>query len=207
VPLKGFWNGGVVTTASGLVFEGTADGKFMAVDASNGKILWEVTIGSGIIGTPITYEVDGKQYVSIAAGWGGVLGLSRRFTEELYPGTVYTFSLDAKAAMPVFPKQEKKQLINLDFSSSKEGLARGQTLFSQYCTVCHGAVADGAGSLPDLAYSSEGTHKNFKDIVLKGLLEPNGMPDFGNRLSEKDVTEIHNYILATAKEQVARQKK
>jgi quinohemoprotein ethanol dehydrogenase len=68
VPLKGIWNGGVVTTAAGLVFEGTADGKFMALDAANGKILWEKNIGSGIIGSPITYEVDGKQYVSIAVG-------------------------------------------------------------------------------------------------------------------------------------------
>jgi len=97
VPLKGIWNGGVVTTSSGLVFEGTADGKFMAVDADNGKILWEVVIGSGIIGSPITYEIDGKQYVSIAAGWGGAGGLSKKFTEEVHPGTVYTFALSIPA--------------------------------------------------------------------------------------------------------------
>jgi quinohemoprotein ethanol dehydrogenase len=201
VPLKGFWNGGVVTTATGLVFQGTADGMFRALDAGNGKVLWEVNIGSGIIGTPMTFEVEGKQYVSIAAGWGGVLGLGSRYTEELYPGTVYTFALDASAPMPEFPKKGKMQLIDLEVSATKEDLADGETLYVQYCMACHGNVGDGPGALPDLGYSSEAVHKAFKDIVLKGLLLPAGMPDFGNRLSEKDVADIQNYILATAKEQ------
>jgi quinohemoprotein ethanol dehydrogenase len=207
VPLPGFWNGGVVTTASELVFEGTADGKFMALDAENGKILWEVNIGSGIIGTPITYEVDGTQYVSIAAGWGGVVGLGSKYTKEIHPGTVYTFALNAKTAMPAFAKQAEKQLINREFSATKEELAHGDLLYLQYCTVCHGTVAEGGGALPDLGYATDETHKSFKDIVTKGLLVANGMPDFGSRLSEKDVTDIHNYVLAMAKEQIAKLKK
>jgi quinohemoprotein ethanol dehydrogenase len=205
VPLKGIWNGGVVTTASGLVFEGTADGKFRAMDADNGKILWEVNIGSGIIGSPITFEADGKQYVSIAAGWGGVVGLRSKFTENIYPGTVYTFALNEKTAMPVFAKQAKKNLINLPFSATKEELARGGTLYMQYCLMCHGAPAEGGGALPDLANANEAVHKIFKDIVLKGLLLSNGMPNFGKRLNEKDVTAIHDYILSSAKQQIAKQ--
>lgn len=206
VPLKGIWNGGVVTTSSGLVFEGTADGKFMVLDADNGKILWEVNIGSGIIGSPITYKLDGKQYVSIAAGWGGAAGLSSKFTEEIYPGTVYTFALNEKTPMPIFVKQAKKQLINQEFSATKEELSHGGTLYMQYCRTCHGPVAQGGGALPDLGYSSESIHKIFKDIVLKGLLLSKGMPNFGNRLSEKDVKDIHSYVLASAKEQIAKRK-
>jgi quinohemoprotein ethanol dehydrogenase len=206
-PLKGICNGGVVTTASGLVFEGGADGKLRAFDAENGKILWEVNIGSGIIGTPNTYEVGGKQYVSIAVGWGGVAGLGSKFTEQVNPGTVYTFALNEKTPMPVFAKQEPKHLVNLPFSATKEELSAGSTLYLQYCTLCHGGTAQGGGALPDLAYSNEGIHKIFKDIVLKGLLVSNGMPNFGNRLNEEKVTAIHNYILSKAKEQIAKQVK
>jgi quinohemoprotein ethanol dehydrogenase len=200
MPLTGLWNGGVVTTAAGLVFEGTADGKVMAVDAENGKLLWEVNTGSGIIGTPITYQVDGRQYVSIAAGWGGVVGLSSKFTKDVFPGTVYTFALDAQTAMPQYAKGEQKELINLDFRATKEELERGGMLYMQSCSVCHGTIGDGPGSLPDLAYSSEGVHKVFNDIVLKGGLLAKGMPAFSDRLSEQQVREIHHYILSTAKE-------
>jgi quinohemoprotein ethanol dehydrogenase len=207
LPLTGLWNGGVVTTAAGLVFEGTADGKVIAVDADNGKVLWEINTGSGIIGTPITYQVDGRQYVSIAAGWGGVVGLSNKFTKDVFPGTVYTFTLDAKGAMPLYAKGEPKQLINLPYTATKEIQAKGGMLYMQSCSVCHGAVGDGAGSLPDLAYSPEGVHKVFKDIVLKGTLLVKGMPDFSDRLSERDVEDIQGYILATAHEQSLKQAK
>lgn len=206
VSLKGLWNGGVVTTSSGLVFEGTADGKFMALDAVNGKILWDVNVGSGIIGSPITYEVEGKQYVSIAAGWGGVAGLGTKFTDEIHPGTVYSFALNSNTSMPVFAKQVKKKLINLPFTASKEELTRGGTLYMQYCRMCHGTIAKGGGALPDLGYANEGTHKIFNDIVLKGLLLQKGMPNFGNRLTEKDAQDIHHFVLAGAKEENAKQK-
>ena len=69
------WNGGTLATAGNLVFQGTADGRFVAYDAKNGAKLWEVPTGTGVVAAPATYEVDGKQYVSIAVGWGGVYGL------------------------------------------------------------------------------------------------------------------------------------
>ena len=73
---------------------------------------------------------------------------------------------------------------------------------------CHSGVADDDyGVIPDLGYSSEATHKILKNIVLKGLLESKGMPNFSNRLSEKNVTEIQSYILATAKQMAGEKKK
>ena len=206
LPLTGVWNGGVVTTATGLVFEGTADGKLIAVDADNGKIIWQVNIGSGIIGSPISYEMDGKQYISIAAGWGGAMGLSSKFTEQIHPGTIYTFALDSNNAMPVFAKVEEKKLIDIPFTSTPEQIQHGGLLFMQYCAVCH-SLGNGGGSIPDLTYSGEGVHKIFKNIVLEGRLLPDGMPKFEGRLSEKDVADIQNYILTSAKEQIAKQKK
>lgn len=207
IPLKGLWNGGVMSTATGLVFEGTADGRFTALDAVTGKQLWEINIGSGIIGTPVSFEADGKQYVSIVAGWGGVAGLRSKFTDQVHPGTIYTFAIDGKAPMPAFAKNEEKKLIDLAFPNDKKELSAGGTLYFQYCGTCHGGVGGGGGALPDLAYSSKQVHNNFNEIVLRGAFLEKGMPNFGNRLSVKDVTNIQNYILATAKEKISEQKK
>ena len=153
------------------------------------------------------YEVGGKQYISIAVGWGGVAGLGSKFTEQINPGAIYTFALNEKTPMPAFAKQSPKHLINLTFSATKEEVSEGSILYLQYCNVCHGGTAQGGGALPDLAYSGEGIHKIFKDIVLKGLLLSNGMPNFGDRLNGEKVAAIQNYILAKAKEQIANQEK
>lgn len=62
---------GVLSTKSGLLFTGDQLGYFMAVDADTGKLLWKFQTGSGINASPITYELDGKQYVAILSGLGG----------------------------------------------------------------------------------------------------------------------------------------
>jgi alcohol dehydrogenase (cytochrome c) len=96
--------GGVMTTASGLVFHGgTADRKIHAFDAKNGKLLWEFPTSSGIEAPPSTFMVDGKQYLAISSGWGGdsrgmQATLNRLFPGE-YPevpegGSVWVFALE-----------------------------------------------------------------------------------------------------------------
>ena len=71
------WNGGTLTTAGNLVFQGTADGRFIAYNATSGEKLWESPTGTGVVAAASTYMIDGKQYVSIAVGWGGVFGICR----------------------------------------------------------------------------------------------------------------------------------
>ena len=87
------WNGGTLTTAGNLVFQGTADGRFIAYNAKSGEKLWEISTGTGVVAAASTYMIDGKQYVSVAVGWGGVFGISQRVTEKQSPGTVYTFAV------------------------------------------------------------------------------------------------------------------
>ena len=87
------WNGGTLTTAGNLVFQGTADGRLVAYDAKTGEKLWETATGTGVVAAPASYMVDGKQYVSVAVGWGGVYGLASARTEWQSPGTVYTFAV------------------------------------------------------------------------------------------------------------------
>ena len=198
-PHKAMWNGGVLTTSAGLVFEGTSDGHFLAFDASNGKVLWQKDLGTGIIASPITYQVGDTQYVTIAVGWGGAMGKHMKFTEHVYPGTVYTFALNRNAAMPQRIKPAEKKLINLEVIATPDQIKRGATLFIQYCAICHSNIGDGGGHTPDLGYSSEATYKIFNDILLKGLLQRKGMPNFSGRLHDSDVTAIRNYILSNAK--------
>ncbi len=67
--------GGVMTTAGGLVFTGNPEGEFMAINDETGEVVWKFQTGTGIVGQPITYELDGEQYVAIVAGWGGAVPL------------------------------------------------------------------------------------------------------------------------------------
>jgi outer membrane protein assembly factor BamB len=80
------FNGGTITTAGNLVFSGTSNGWFRAHDAETGEQLWEFEVGAGPA-SPVTYEIDGVQYVSILAGRGG----------NTPPGRVWTFVLDGQA--------------------------------------------------------------------------------------------------------------
>jgi alcohol dehydrogenase (cytochrome c) len=59
---------GILTTASDLLFSGGREGYFYALDARNGSLLWRSAVGGQITASPITYQVDGRQYVGIAAG-------------------------------------------------------------------------------------------------------------------------------------------
>ena len=95
--------GGVLTTASGLVFYGTPEGEFKAVDATDGKLLYSFNTGSGIVGSPITWEQDGEQYISVVSGWGGAVPLwggevAKTVAGLNQGGMVWTFKLPKKVA-------------------------------------------------------------------------------------------------------------
>jgi alcohol dehydrogenase (cytochrome c) len=87
---------GTLSTGGGLVFTGAATGEFIAVDANNGKKLYEFQTSSGIIGLPVTFEHKGKQYVSIVSGAGGVWALlgDERMSQVPAGGSVWTFAVD-----------------------------------------------------------------------------------------------------------------
>ncbi|MDQ2089704.1 PQQ-dependent methanol/ethanol family dehydrogenase [Marimonas arenosa] len=95
--------GGVMTTAGGLVFTGTPEGKFIAFDDETGEVLWSFQTGSGIVGQPITWEQDGEQYVSIISGWGGAVPLwggevAKKVNYLNQGGTLWTFRLPKQLA-------------------------------------------------------------------------------------------------------------
>lgn len=199
---KSIWNAGVLST-SDLVFQGTAEGYLVAYDAADGTELWRHNVQSGVIAPPVTYVVDGRQYVSIVAGWGGVGGRSVRYTDQRYPGTLYTFALGEKEPLPTYPLVERK-LIDLEVSADKTGLAQGSQYFGQYCSRCHGTLGGGGGAYPDLAYSDKSKFNSFHQIVGEGAFLPLGMPNFGDRLNAGQIEAIKNYILSSARDLRAR---
>ncbi|MET0444464.1 MAG: PQQ-dependent dehydrogenase, methanol/ethanol family [Pseudorhodoplanes sp.] len=192
------WNGGTLTTAGNLVFQGTADGRFVAYNAKTGEKLWETPVGTGAVAAPSTYEVDGKQYVSIAVGWGGVFGITQRATEREGPGTVYTFAVGGKAPLPDFTKYQIGNLLK-GVKYDPKDVPDGTAIYVSACAACHGVPGvDKGGNVPNLGYSATETIGNLKDIVFNGPFKDKGMPDFTGKLTEADVTKIQAFIQGTA---------
>lgn len=189
---------GVLAT-SDLVFQGTAEGLLIAYDAETGESLWSFALETGIIAPPITYLVDGVQYLSIAVGWGGVYGIYQTpQTRQINPGTVYTFALGGTAKLPHFPTQIKRKLIDIEPTATPEEIASGGALYAQYCTRCHAG-----GMIPDPKTASPEIFQLFHSIVGDGAFLGKGMPNFGDRLSDQEIDNIKQFILAMAYKQRA----
>ncbi|NSX13433.1 PQQ-dependent dehydrogenase, methanol/ethanol family [Cupriavidus taiwanensis] len=192
------WNGGTLTTAGNLVFQGTADGRFVAYDARNGDKLWESPTGTGVVAAPVSFELDGRQYVSVAVGWGGVYGQAQRATNRQGPGTVYTFALGGKAPLPAFAEYRAGKLlqgVKYDPALVRDGTA----LYVSNCVLCHGVPGvDRGGNIPNLGYIDAAFIENLDKVVFKGPAMARGMPDFTGKLTPQDVEKIKAFIQGTA---------
>jgi quinohemoprotein ethanol dehydrogenase len=192
------WNGGTLTTAGNLVFQGTADGRFIAYNATSGEKLWESPTGTGVVAAASTYMLDGQQYVSIAVGWGGVFGISQRVTELQSPGTVYTFAIDGKAPLPTFVKYQTEGLLK-GVKYDPKDVEEGTGIYVAACAQCHGVPGvDKGGNVRNLGYVSTETIANLKDFVFKGPFRDQGMPDFTGKLKEEDIPKLQAFIQGTA---------
>ena len=198
VQYNSIWNGGTLATAGGLVFQGTADGRFVAYSADRGEKLWEVAVGTGVIAAPVTYEVDGVQYVSVMAGWGGAFALTggNGTGGSPVPGRLLTFALNRQEALAVAPVRPLPSISPIEQNATAERIDAGAGLYAQWCGVCHGLLAlGGGGVLQDLRYSQPSVFNKFPEIVLKGAYSDVGMPSFAKWLNVDDVEAIRSYIL------------
>jgi quinohemoprotein ethanol dehydrogenase len=192
------WNGGTLTTAGNLVFSGSADGRFTAYNARTGEKLWETATGTGVVAAPATYEIDGKQYVSVAVGWGGVFGLFQRATDRQSPGSVYTFALGGKAQMPEFVQYRLGALV-AGVRYDPANVPAGTALYVSNCVFCHGVPGvDRGGNISNLGYKDAAVIENLDKFVFNGPSTSLGMPDFTNKLSLEDVEKIKAFIQGTA---------
>ncbi len=198
------FNGGTLSTGDDLLFEGSADGRFVAYRASDGKQLWESPVGTGAMAGPVTYLVNGEQYVAVAAGWGGSFGLSGGEAALLAGvrggGRVLAWKLGGKAVVPpgkppLGPVPAPAHVVE----ATDAELRRGSVVYHTQCSACHGPGVIGGGSaVPDLRYLDATQHALFEQTVLGGLHEPAGMPRFDDLLSKDDVRIVQAYILKQA---------
>ncbi|MEO1199028.1 MAG: PQQ-dependent dehydrogenase, methanol/ethanol family [Pseudomonadota bacterium] len=192
------WNGGTLTTAGNLVFQGTADGRFIAYNATTGELLWQTTVGSGVVAAPATWERDGEQYVTIAVGWGGVYGMMQRATDRVGPGRVYTFRLGGTAPAPEPVLSVRTELVS-GVPYDPEDIEEGLGLYVSNCLFCHGVPGvNNGGGVPNLGYSAPEILSNPNAIVLDGAMAAGGMPGFSEALTEEDVIKIIAFIQGTA---------
>jgi quinohemoprotein ethanol dehydrogenase len=191
-------NGGTLVTAGDVVFEGTADAHFKAFDARTGKQLWESPVGSGVVAAPMTYEIDGRQYVTIAVGWGGVYGQMSRHSEFRTKGTVYTFALNGKAAMPPFePYVHSALLSGIPYGTGD--VPEGTTLYMKNCVICHGVPGiQNGGNINNLGYVGAPNIENLDTFLFNGIMAEQGMPDFSGKLTVEQVRQLKAFIQATS---------
>jgi len=193
------WNGGLLTTQSGLIFQGTGDKRFVAYNAETGEALWEVPTGTGIVAPPVSYEIDGVQYVAIMAGWGGAGGLALP-QENNVNGTsrLLVYKLDGTAQHPLEDLTLSMQEAPPSRRGSDESVQHGSDLYAEFCVRCHGPTFGAGGVVQDLRYISADTHEIFEEIVLRGAYTGLGMVSFADVLSESDARDVQNYLLNAA---------
>jgi quinohemoprotein ethanol dehydrogenase len=193
-------NGGVLSTGGNLVFQGSVDGYLNAYAADTGKRLWAQNVQNAIMGGPVTYELDGEQYVAALAGFGGValgggLGAAGRQRSEF--GRVVAFKLGGKAALPALAPTSTRTPPRLGRAEATGDPVAGQRRYDRICAACHGAGAKSTTAVPDLRYSQTIVDRTtFKAIVLDGARADKGMVGFASMLSESDAEAIRAYLVA-----------
>ena len=210
-------NGGVLSTAGNLVFQGQGTGEFAAYAADTGKKLWSVKTGSAIESVPVTFTVNGEQYVLTPVGWGSgsrLFAAARTMAtpaSKRGPVRLIAFKLGATAqyvappvTIPTVPKPAQQ-------TADAATIRKGATLYQKWvCDGCHSPAADGSGAwtldgaVPDLRYMPPDVHRDWYAIVLGGSHWDRGMPGFADppkfafpnaRMTVQDADAIHAYVI------------
>ena len=201
------WNGGLLSTSGNLLFQGRADGYFAAYSADKGELLWESPTHVGIMAAPVSYSIDGEQYITVVAGWGGAYGLAsgapRHKGNVLSKGRILTYKLGGDLTLPdpeitylAIPSPPK-----MDYTLAQ--VSEGQDLFHQYCAVCHGPGGGTMGPVANLFYTEKAVHDIWDAVVLGGAYTQKGMPNFKHALNSEKSQAIRAYIIEAAKGTIA----
>ncbi len=205
VPTPGGWDAGVMATGGGLVFQGHLDGSFNAYDARSGKLLWRFDAGVAVGGAPISFSVDGRQYVSVLTGPPSgstpMAPAMHRYTWDYRtaPRRLLTFALDGRGVLPASrpPSDGGVAPVAAGTPYDAARARAGMPLYYAHCLQCHGANAIAAGAGPDLRASPLALSQEAFLQVLHGALLDNGMPAFSD-LGAEEIEDIRHFIRGRA---------
>lgn len=202
VELPGNWPGGTMASGGDLVFQGRIDGQLIAYDARSGKIMWQFATGAPVVAPPISFSVDGTQYVTVitgnGAGGGGLFatGVAEYDTDYRMPRRVLTFALGGKANLPkIVPLPPRQPLDDPGYTANPEMTQKGYMAFAiGGCMLCHGVNAVSGGTAPDLRTSPYILDAaSFRAAVKEGALVGAGMPAFPE-LSDPQLDAMRFYL-------------
>lgn len=197
-------NGGALSTAGGLVFQGTGSGQFTAVATTDGQTLWSTHVQTGVIAAPMSYEIDGVQYVAIVAGTGGSWAMiggdpNMKGYELLNQSRLLVYRLGGEEELPEAPAFARPPIAPPASTASGDSIAAGAALYDVHCGSCHGGGVVGVGILPDLRrtpYLHDA--QAWTQVVIGGALEPRGMASFASVLDNDKAQAILAFVIARA---------
>jgi mono/diheme cytochrome c family protein len=151
---------------------------------------------------PVSYALDGQQYVAFAVGVGGGIshegGTLGHAWKQRNVSRVLTFRLGGTAQLPPLPPDERVMPKPQPVTAGAEVVAHGQVMYQRYCSYCHGDALRTGALNPDLRWSSADVHAVWQDIVIGGVLAPAGMVSFKKFLTPADAEAIRQYVLSEA---------
>lgn len=206
-PSMPYWAGGALSTEGGLVISGGADGKLYFYNAATGDVVHTIAVGITISAPPITYELDGEQYVAVMAGMGGaplgvfVPGIVSQTYQNRSRLLVFKLGGDVVELPPLVQTPEQYPIAS-GLPTDAATIAKGAQHYADYCSSCHlpGGLPNG---FPDLWNMPPATSEMFDEIVLGGAFEYAGMASFVDVLDESDALAIRAFIADSRRKQAA----
>ncbi|WP_372865152.1 PQQ-dependent dehydrogenase, methanol/ethanol family [Spongiibacter sp.] len=193
---------GLLSTAGNLLFQGDLDGQFRARAADTGKLLWQRDVQGGLMAAPISYQLDGEQYIAIAQGWGGISGLPYGAVSGprnmINISRLLVFKLGAEAPLPRVAVVEQSLPAPTVELAAEDRVAQGRELYNLYCAVCHGGNAISAGLISDLRYRINDVAPIWQAIVRDGAMASLGMPARGEVITAEEAEAIKHYVVQQA---------
>jgi len=198
VPYGKGGNGGTLTTAGNLVVEGTSDQVLAIYRATDGEKLWQTDAQTVPMAGPMTYSVDGEQYIAVEAG-GASFGFARGSPQRAQ-GRILAYKLGGTLELPPIPKRPEYPPPPFVVGGTEEDVKAGGIAYHRVCAQCHGRDAVSVNAIPDLRHMSPQTRGEFKDIVLHGKRAAKGMANFSDLVTEKQAEQINAWLVARARE-------
>jgi quinohemoprotein ethanol dehydrogenase len=202
IPMTKIYNGGILSTGGNLVFEGTSAAEFAAYRDDTGQKLWSFPAQAGVMASPVSYELDGVQYVAVMAGWGGSLAAGAR-NDSNGPSHLLVFKLGAHGQLAPVPPYEPPPIDPPAQTETASTIDKGAAIYGRLCVRCHGGNAAGGGlgltgpaDLRRTPFLQD--QAAFDQVVIDGALLDRGMAPFKGEVDADKAKAIRAYIVYQA---------